>query len=338
LKGRADIEPSRLRLAYQLSVPSKTFCIGEYAALAGGPSLTLATKPRFRLDIERSVSLASQIESGLRVDDIIADSKKTGFQKLVDMFHPQSPAGRKLVDSGDAYRMAGLWQDPHLGLGGFGGSSAEYIMIRGLGALLKGEPVPFISRMHLLQEIQAYRATVNEGMKPSGADLVGQLAGRCTWWAQTSDVCNSSPWVFSDISFLLIRTGEKVLTHGHIAEVVLDPNWLALSARLSDWSELALEAWSSRRSDGFVHALKGFSEELSLAGLVAQRTRDMIEQFANVPECLAAKGCGAMGADVVLVLVEREKRDLLRKKILDMSFDCVASEDDLSTGADWRSV
>lgn len=32
-----------------LSAPSKTFLVGEYAVLRGGPALLLNTSPRFRL-------------------------------------------------------------------------------------------------------------------------------------------------------------------------------------------------------------------------------------------------------------------------------------------------
>ena len=34
-----------------LSAPGKTFLVGEYVALAGGPSIVLATEPRFELRV-----------------------------------------------------------------------------------------------------------------------------------------------------------------------------------------------------------------------------------------------------------------------------------------------
>ena len=58
---------------YHLSVPSKTFIVGEYIALKGGPTLILSTNPRFELK---------------------ATSSNPYFSDIEKLAHPDSPAGK----------------------------------------------------------------------------------------------------------------------------------------------------------------------------------------------------------------------------------------------------
>ena len=80
-------------MALQLSVPSKTFLLGEYVALNGGPAIVLCTAPRFELRVEKNSSHAKY-----------------------ENIHPQSPAG-KLIAKNSFYQKYDLhFIDPYHGL------------------------------------------------------------------------------------------------------------------------------------------------------------------------------------------------------------------------------
>jgi hypothetical protein len=83
-----------------IRIPSKTFVLGEYLVLQGGPALVLCHPPYF--EAERGSSdrpLASQSPAGQL-------AKKTGFDLSTLAF-----------------------RDPHQGRGGFGGSGAEFLAV-----------------------------------------------------------------------------------------------------------------------------------------------------------------------------------------------------------------
>ena len=117
-----------------LKIPSKTFLLGEYAVLTGGPALVLAHPPFFSL-------------------------KKTNKPKL---FHPKSPASLLMKKHG--LRQDFDFLDPHRGGGGFGGSTAEVI------SSLKNRHD--INIAELLADYK--NLFTESGAEPSGADLCTQ--------------------------------------------------------------------------------------------------------------------------------------------------------------------
>ena len=103
----------------KINVPGKTFLVGEYAVLAGGPALGLATKPCFEISYGGDNAIS---------------------------FHPESPAGRYLQDH-PTFSIS--MTDPY-DIGGFGRSTAEYLAV--LGPKLYKTPVGFST---LLQEYKS---------------------------------------------------------------------------------------------------------------------------------------------------------------------------------------
>ena len=99
--------------SYEVMIPGKTFLVGEYLALEGGPSVVANTHPsfRFRWTLEQADGGAARIEHG---------------------FHPESPAG-KFLNRLNASRLLGTekatieFHDPHYGKGGLGASTAEFL-------------------------------------------------------------------------------------------------------------------------------------------------------------------------------------------------------------------
>src|SRR3990167_4806167 len=79
-------------------IPAKTFLLGEYVALQGGPAMILTTTPCFEVGV-------GDLE--------------------IQAIHPDSPAGLCWRDSGIPGEL--FWYDPYEGIGGLGASSAAFL-------------------------------------------------------------------------------------------------------------------------------------------------------------------------------------------------------------------
>ena len=248
------------------TVPGKTFLVGEYLAVVGGPSLLLATSPRFDAAFEREPGASG--------------------------FHPESPAGRFWTarELGRAWR--GRWRDPYSGRGGLGASTAQFACAWALA-----EPDALRDWPRLLA---AYRqhAWDGRGAPPSGADLQAQIEGGLC--VVQDGAPRRAPWPFPEIKLSLFRTGAKLATHAHLAQAAA-AEWPI--DRLRAICGEALAAVASADADRFARALQDYGDALARADLCADRTRRLLDDARSAlgPALVAAKGCGAMGADVALL-------------------------------------
>ncbi len=254
----------------RISAPGKTFLVGEYLALRGGPSLLAATSPRFALETDGASSASP--------------------------FHPASPAGRLLAARGiDAANWA--FADPHEGRGGLGASTAQYLCA---WTALRGRP-PFGDWRALVEEYRGY-AWDGSGAAPSGADLVAQACGRLTVYDGAVAAAHSMDWPFPDLAFTLLRTGRKLATHEALrAGASFD------EAALRAAAETATTALESGDGELFVSAVNAYGAGLRAAGLLARPSADLLRAIGEGSErhgfgVRASKGCGAMGADVLLLV------------------------------------
>src|SRR5690606_22900759 len=58
--------------------------------------------------------------------------------------------------------------------------------------------------------------------------------------------------------------------------------------------------------EGFLLDINGFTKALEVMGLTALTTQDLLGKIRNHSSILAAKGCGAMGADVLALFYKPE--------------------------------
>ncbi|HEV2614086.1 MAG TPA: hypothetical protein VGV92_05200 [Gammaproteobacteria bacterium] len=219
--------------------PSKTFLIGEYAVLSGGPAILLATPPYFSWDNE-------------------------GFY------------------------------DPYDGLGGFGASGAEFV----IAAKRQG----VVDAWKLLDSYK------KKSLAGSGADVVCQWTGGMTYFYAREKIIERINWPFENLVIGLIHTGYKIKTHEHLEK--LSQN------NFSGLEKIVLDCLGSvQRKDQrlFLEAINNYYLELDKLGLVADTTKVLLNKLkTNTPNIiLASKGCGAMGADVVLVMIEKKNKDTL---------------------------
>lgn len=265
--------------AFQLSVPSKTFLLGEYAVLQGGPALVLTTAPRFTL-------FAKQL---------VDEGQLNGI-------HPESPAGKlvQLYPKLGKYRFDFI--DNHRGKGGFGASTAQFLMITALRHYLAGKKLDNIS---LLQEYESV-AWDGKGVPPSGVDLIAQLHGGICYYHKAINQLKTLKWPFKDIDYCLIHTGNKIATHEHLKQVgTIDVK------SLEEIVNQGLESFEDSNSKLFLSAIKQYYELLKEKNLVAESTKLLMQQISQFTDVMAAKGCGALGVDVIVVFYKRNSQTLL---------------------------
>ena len=174
--------------SFDIVIPAKTFIIGEYLALKGGPSLIASTSPGFNISI------------------------RLGEKGTVGV-HPESPAGRYFYQ-----KMPNIseysFEDAIKNLGGFGRSTAEYLAVYLASWLQQDKDVADIKIPDMVKEYQEFATTKN--FPPSGADLVAQLKGGICLYDGRSHEVQSFNWPWPSKSFLIFHTGKKVPTHSHL--------------------------------------------------------------------------------------------------------------------------
>jgi mevalonate kinase len=288
-----------------LSVPGKSFLAGEYLALKGGPSLIFASRPRFQLQVS------------------------DGHGKVVGI-HPDSPAGTLVRDHQSYFKNHDLeFVDPHAGRGGWGASTAQFLTAFALNEWRDSSELENLKSLSITRLLDHYwqYAWNGQGLRPSGADLVAQYKGTLTLFDRESGLINSYQWPFANIDFALIPTGQKLATHEHLRN-------------LTDFDESPLRSTVSALqqslqngdSAGFVSGIHDTGAALAKLGFVAEKTSALLQQLAKIPSVLAVKGCGALGADVMLAVFERSSREAFAESVRALGLSIAATSEDLSHG------
>jgi hypothetical protein len=253
----------------KLSFPSKTFLLGEYVVLEKGTALLLGHGPHFQAEL------------------------LPGTGKGYWPFHPDSPAGRWLA----AHPFPGTisFHDPHWGQGGFGASGAEY-----LAAWFSGHAPPTSLReRHDL----AWAAWKESRIFPgSGADILTQAFAvgveQPVFLAMDLGSHELESLILSrmDATISLFHTGKKMATHEALLKKPLLPK-----EEMAALVEVGSEALRNSRLKGFAQAINDYAALLRRLDLLAGHSAEALSKLPR-ERVLAAKGCGAMGADVLLVL------------------------------------
>jgi mevalonate kinase len=263
-----------------LTVPGKTFLAGEYLALNGGPAILISTAPKFELRVRNGSGWSPGI-------------------------HKDSPAGKLIRKHAMFFNQFDLeFFDPHLGRGGWGASTAQFLACYALLQWQKSAALDDEKYFDTHKMVNAYRdlAWDGRGLPPSGADLVGQLKGGITYFDRQRGQISQLKWNFADLEFFLVATGHKVATHEHLATLEsISTDTLEMHLKL------IVESFQAASKVTLIAGLNGYAEELKRQNWVYQKSLELIEQFKSIPGVVSAKGCGALGADVVLAVVEKEK-------------------------------
>jgi len=286
-----------------LSVGGKTFVAGEYLALTGGPALILSTDPRFELEVFKDGGQAKNI------------------------FHPQSPAGKFWELHGEFFQNLHLkFKDPYQ-IGGFGASSAQFALLHSLWQLqdkIFVEAERFFD-WHLMLHDYRKLGDQGSGFPPSGADVVGACAGGLTWFDRKNGKVQTFSWPFLEIDFFVAHTGNKLATHEHLQ---------SLKDFETDGYEKAMvkihQGLSLVHFDTFLDGLKDYRASLKAQSRLVESTDQKVQKLESHPSVLFAKGCGAMGSDVVFVLCEKFQSQSVREIIQKENLKLMAETSQIS--------
>ncbi|MDR3151627.1 MAG: hypothetical protein LBT67_02105 [Holosporaceae bacterium] len=265
------------------SVKSKTFLVGEYAVLFGGRAVLLATDPEFQL-------VVSKIDSREAILTGMAEFSPgfLFFQKY-----------RRVFD-----HLEIKFLDPHDGRGGFGASSAQYVLLHKLYAHLTGEPI------RLEAFLMEYRSFARGRVAPSGADCVLQLYNRHVYFDSRSNHLETLDWNFPDVEFAIFRTSIKVQTHNHIQN--LPPIDVS---DLNVYVDGVKESFLLENAEMLCENVINFSRALSEKKLAVGEGSAAINLLLRTNGVLAAKGCGAMLADTIVVIFQKREKKIVLETI-----------------------
>lgn len=284
------------------SIPGKVFLLGEYAVLAGYGAMVAAVGPRFIIHMTK----ASQ------------ETVQGGTQ-----FHPQSPAGllTEYANRKGAPRLCFWKQDPHLGSGGFGESTASF------GLLYRAyADLGVFGRTDWRSVWQTYRQFVEAETRlargipaPSGADLVAQWQGGVVYFEpgkeKVTDLSRSM-----DYSSLLFFSaahlpGRKVATHEHLLEIAARGLFNLESSLFRDLSQM-VEAYLPDSPNGFQpEALTQYADALWGVGLEQKAAHEDRLALAELDEVAAVKGTGALLSDGMVVMLNERTPSVLDRVI-----------------------
>ena len=291
---------------FNFKVPSKTFLVGEYAVLKGGPALVLNTQPLFSFNVTKS-----------------SESDCKGI-------HPLSPAGKWLRSR--AVYFKGLkthFQDPWQERGGFGASSAQFLFVHALTSILQGD-FPFIDGERYLEKLLSDFFSLYDGevgAKPSGVDLVAQFLGGVSLIEKEREKSRLTNWPFEYKNFLLFKTGHKIKSHEHLKNLKskdLDP--IVEQARKCVFLFEKIE-WSA-----FVESIKHYQYLLSKNQWTYDKTTNLLNDIRAWPEVEAVKGCGAQGADTIVLLCDDSVSGSLKVKCEALGLEFVGDKRSLAEG------
>lgn len=272
-------------------IPAKTFLLGEYIALLGGSACVLTTQPCFTVEL-----IHSEENEGI---------------------HPEAPASVFWKAARhEFYHLK--FTDPYHNKGGLGASSAQFLGAYYASVFLQSKPV----EENALRAAYDFYSFQNKGLKPSGYDIDAQMRDGCVFIDKANQKIESFAWPFEQLSFLLVHTGKKLATHQHLQNIAL-PKSIDL---LYPIVEKAKWSFVQKKADYCIEAIQQYYSALKKMALVDPHTIALIENLQKNPAILAAKGCGAMGADIILLLMQTKDKESILNDLKNINLSIIASE------------
>lgn len=202
-----------------------------------------------------------------------------------------------------------------LKLGGLGLSSAEFLAAYYLN---RNSIDPWV----MVDEYQSLFL-----IPPSGYDVLAQLIGGLTLIHRKAKLMTSQMrWPFDQTGYVIIATHKKLPTHKHVHQALLRQKahvLLPLGQRLSQF-------WEQNDEMLFYQAMLDWRNQLLTLGLEDHATTQIIEQIMKIEGVLCAKGCGAMGADMIFASYDLQSPFLT--KLNELSYDVIADHTGIANG------
>lgn len=289
------------------SAPSKTFLIGEYAALKPAPSVLIHTAPRFTLTVQPN-----------GVPEYMGFSKGSPAHRFLQRYAP---------DTGHRW----IFHDPHQGSGGFGASSAQFLMTYAAYRTLNPQDLTLSDALH--EYHASSHPLLPQGYAPSGADVVGQYAGGLCVADTVGATFNLLSWPFEEHDLLLLKTPFKLPTHTHLHSLEHLP-----FSDLIPLTHESIQALKQGDFRSFQRAITEYQQVLQHAQLTASDTLKWIDAIQHQYPESVVKGCGALGADVILVMQPKQTTPSFIRWLQHTPLKKIASQHSLSPGLQYDMV
>ncbi|MGE3919879.1 MAG: hypothetical protein AB7F64_02840, partial [Gammaproteobacteria bacterium] len=104
------------------------------------------------------------------------------------------------------------------------------------------------------------------------------------------------------------------------------------TTQLTKATENAILAFENNQADLLIESVKDFSVELSKLNLVSEHTIDLLNKINLDCPILASKGCGAMGADVIFLLVEKSNLEKVSQWCIENDLPVIGTSNSISNG------
>ncbi len=286
-----------------ISVPSKTFLIGEYLALEQHCGMVINTMPCFELNASFDSIHAKQFQ-----------------------FSPHSPADNFFHNNEKLFKQINFeFIDPYHESGGFGASSAQFIAL----AILKNF-IQHDTRQLTEQQIkdihQSYLAIIERNnSRASGIDVVGQCLGNIAIVDCVKNIYQAQPWPFKQLGFLLFKTPFKIKTHEHLATIKNVPT--ATLRKIFDETKAAFLTCDQEK---FLTYVQHYAQTMQQQNLILKEIANFCFLLSKKFPNTVSKGCGALGADVILVLADKNLKDEIKNWAVQYSMRFIADEENLA--------
>lgn len=255
---------------------SKTFLVGEYNVLFGGDGIVLINEPNFSLTAAKSDK-----------------SSLTGIP-------PKSPGYKFYEAHKDVFRNFSInFEDPHKMRGGWGASSAQYSLLYKLFLRLTDSSFDV---NHFLNEYQ--KLSKSGEVLPSGADCLAQFENHNICYRSKTRSYENLDLNFLNLGIHIFKTKNKVTTYRHLK--TLDN---LKTDNLQFFTEQTYNAIKNIDEAAFCDSVQEFFRELEKMNLVIPETSALVREILKLDGVKAAKGCGALSADTILVVYEKSKKD-----------------------------
>ena len=290
----------------EISCPAKTFIIGEYAVLDGGPAIVLNTSPRFACRIKKN-------------------------SKPLSINLPEkSPAGQWVKKNPQDFHSVQMeWINKYPPLqGGLGFSSAQFNIVYAYSFILREGHIDHIKP----QEIwRSYRNLSFEGFKPSGADIITQWVGGVSIFEQNPLYVETLTSYFPELECLILKTGENFATYEYLKNF-----------QMSDVSDLkkiaqsAVTAMKQKEEEQFISDINDYRRALKKNGYITEKSWDILIQLEKIKPIKAFKSCGAMGAETLIIFYNKQDNAEVRQAV---SFlEVIADTSHLTYGVEFHKL
>ena len=333
-----------------IEIPGKTFLSGEYLALYGGPSLTVSTGPGFKMFFIRKKRNTSAKNSNV-YSDLYSQWGPDLDKDFIRM--SLSPAGlfytqfEQVLSEWDI-----LFHDGYQRKGGFGASTAQFLGLYLFHEWLQGKTAKSLDLNELIRVYWKSQSSkinsrddLNEIYKlPSGHDLLAQCYPGFHFfqkiWKSENQMRDKTsiksevfdfeidmslvPWPFPELNLFLVFTGNKTPTHVHL-EQLKDFNFeelLVVQKKIQFCFENKLQG-------DFIENLKKWRELLQQKNFVCSASIELVKKLEIHSEILFAKGCGALGSDVLLILGDKSQTNKIKKVIMELGLGPIFDSSDV---------